>query len=114
MSTPTYKGKAREIQILEPTPLKPLSRLSADPDSEEDESEPEDEPESEPPSSYAENGIRHLERIYYKLYPVKDPQNFADRWPGFGELSAAINETTQATQPVILAQYPVNPEKPAN
>ena len=99
---------------MEPTPLTPLSRLSADPDSEEDQSEPEDETESEPPSSYAENAIRHLESIYQKLYPVKDPQNFADRWPGFGELSAAIKETTQATQPVILARYPVNPEKPAN
>ena len=52
-STTTKKGKGPEIQIMEPTCMKPLGSLPADPHSEEDESEPEDEPESEPASPHA-------------------------------------------------------------
>ena len=60
-STPTQKSQKPEIQIMEPTPEKPLGRLSAASDSEDDESEPsEDEAESEPASPYAKQAIKHL------------------------------------------------------
>ena len=72
-STPTQKGNAAAIQIVEPTLIKPLGRLSADPDSEDDASEPpEYEPESEPASPYAKKAIKHLQRMYQKLYSSKD------------------------------------------
>ena len=111
-STPTQKGKAPEIQIMEPTPMKLLGRLAADPESEEAESMPEDKPDSEPPSPYPEKVIRHLQSMYQELYAVKDPKNFADGWQGFAEITAAIDKATHAKQPVIPVQYPVTPQKP--
>ena len=64
-STPTQKDNAPEVQMMEPTPMKSLLRLSANPDSEEDESEPaNDEPESEPASPDAKKTSNHLQTMY--------------------------------------------------
>lgn len=63
--------------------MKPLGRLSTDPDSEEDKYDSEDEQESEPPSTYAAIAIVHLQSMYQKLYTGKQTKDFADRWQGF-------------------------------
>ena len=106
-STATQNGFAAKIQILEPTLMKPLSRLLADPHTEEDESEAEDQAESEPPSPCAEKGTRNLQSMYQKLYPGKDTNDFADVEQGFTDITAAINYATQATELVISQYYPV-------
>ena len=99
---------------MEPTHRKPLSSLSADSHCEEEKFEPDDEPDPEPPSPYAEKAIRHLQSMYQKLYPCKDPKDFADRWQGFAEITAAIDKATEAQQSVIRVQYPVTQQKPAS
>ena len=112
-STPTQKDKAPEVQMMEPTPMKSLVRLSANPDSEEDESEPaDDEPESEPASPDAKKTSNHLQTMYQKLYSVKATNNFADGWHGFAENTASIDKATQAKQPVIPGHYPSTSQKP--
>ena len=94
-STPAQKGKAPQIQIMEPTLMKLLGRLSADPVSGEQESQPKDEPESEPASPYAETGTRHLQSTYQKVYPGKDPKDFADGWQGFAEITAPMHTSAK-------------------
>ena len=72
-ATTTHKGKPPGIQIMKPTAMKPLGRLSADPDSEEAESEPlEDEPKCEAVSPHPKIAIKYLQSLYQELYPAKD------------------------------------------
>lgn len=107
-TTPTQEGKSPEIQILEPTPMKPLTRLSADPDSEE----PQAYSESEPPSPHVKQAVKHLKCLYQKLYPSEDSKEFADGWQAFAEITEAIDRATKSNQPVILGQFPVAPQTP--
>ena len=113
LPTPTQKGKASEIQIMEPRHLKSLGRLSADPDSEDNESEPpQDEPGSQPGSPFAQDASKHLQSIDQKLYTVKDRKVITDGWQAFAEITVAMDKATQAKQPVILEHYPATPQKP--
>ena len=93
-STLPQKGIGLEIKIIEPTLIKALGRLLADPTSEEDESESEDEAESEPPALYAAKAIRHLLSIYQKHYTGKDSKAFTDGLQGFADITPAIDPAT--------------------
>ena len=64
------------------TSIKPLGRLSPDPESEDAESDTEDKLGDENASTDTEKATRHLRSIYQRLYTDKDPRDFADGWLG--------------------------------
>ena len=78
-TTPTRTGKIPEIQIIDPTPTKPLVRLSAAIESDDAASAPpEGEPESERPSAHPEQAIKQLRSMHQKVYLSKDRNAFAN------------------------------------